>query len=119
MGQYREYPERHRGKSSERNPDMSKSQYRAQQCVVAGDPLSTESVRETSLAPRRQRKPYDSMADAPEPVAFKRKPAAHYLGISVQTLDRLVRRGLIRPNRALRHLVFSREELLRFLRNGQ
>jgi hypothetical protein len=51
--------------------------------------------------------------------ALKLKPAAQYLGgLSVPTMHRLIHRGLLRPNRALRHLIFSREELDRFLREG-
>jgi len=51
--------------------------------------------------------------------ALKLKPAAAYLGgLSVPTMHRLVQRGLLRPNRALRHLIFSRQELDRFLREG-
>jgi predicted site-specific integrase-resolvase len=41
--------------------------------------------------------------------------ARRYLGISVVTLHRLVRRGLLHPNRHLKRLVFSRIELDRFL----
>ena len=51
--------------------------------------------------------------------ALKLKPAAQYLGgLSVPTMHRLIHRGLLRPNRALRHLLFSRQELDRFLREG-
>jgi Helix-turn-helix domain len=51
--------------------------------------------------------------------ALKLKPAAEYIGgVSVPTMHRLIQRGLLRPNRALRHLIFSREELDRFLREG-
>ena len=51
--------------------------------------------------------------------ALKLKPAAQYLGgLSIPTIHRLIKRGLLRPNRALRHLLFSREELDRFLREG-
>jgi hypothetical protein len=50
------------------------------------------------------------------PGAFKAKGACQYLGgISLVSLHRLVERGLLRPNRCLRHLIFSREELDRFL----
>ena len=50
------------------------------------------------------------------PGAFKLKPAARYLGgLSVPTMHRLIDRGLLRPNRALRHLIFSKAELDRFL----
>jgi hypothetical protein len=53
------------------------------------------------------------------PSALKLKPAAQYLGgLSVPTMHRLIHRGLLRPNRALRHLLFSREERDRFLREG-
>jgi hypothetical protein len=50
---------------------------------------------------------------------LKLKAAAVYLGgLSIPTMHRLIHRGLLRPNRALRHLLFSREELDRFLRQG-
>jgi hypothetical protein len=49
-------------------------------------------------------------------VALKLKPAAKYLGnLSVPTMHRLVKRGLLKPNRKLRHLIFTLEELDRFL----
>ena len=52
--------------------------------------------------------------------ALKLKPAAEYLGgLSVPTMHRLVKRGLLRPNRATRHLLFPLNELDRFLRDGQ
>jgi Helix-turn-helix domain len=52
--------------------------------------------------------------------ALKLKPAARYLGgLSVPTMHRLVERGLLRPNRSLRHLLFPIEELDRFLKSGQ
>ena len=51
--------------------------------------------------------------------ALKLKPAAQYLGgLSVPTMHRLIHRGVLRPNRMLRQLLFSREELDRFLREG-
>jgi Helix-turn-helix domain len=51
--------------------------------------------------------------------AYKLKEAREFLGgISKPSIYRLVERGLLRPNRALRHLVFSREELMRFLRDN-
>jgi excisionase family DNA binding protein len=48
--------------------------------------------------------------------ALKLKPAAQYLSLSKPSVYRLVARGLLRPNRATRHLLFSIEELNRFLR---
>jgi hypothetical protein len=55
---------------------------------------------------------------------LKLKAAAAYLGgLSVPTMHRLIARGLIargllRPNRSLRHLLFPKSELDRFLREG-
>ena len=50
---------------------------------------------------------------------LKLKPAAAYLGgLSVPTMHRLIARGLLRPNRSLRHLLFTKSELDRFLRDG-
>jgi hypothetical protein len=48
--------------------------------------------------------------------ALKLKEARQYLGgVSTPTIHRLIKRGLLRPNRALRHLIFSKAELDRFL----
>ena len=50
------------------------------------------------------------------PGALKIKEAAAYLGgISQITVRRLIERGLIKPNRALRHILISKAELDRFL----
>ena len=50
--------------------------------------------------------------------ALKLKPACEYLGgISEITLRRLIARGLIKPNRALRHIIIPIAELDRFLLN--
>lgn len=52
--------------------------------------------------------------------ALKQPEARAYLGgISIPTLHRLIQRGLLKPNRATRHLIFPIEELDRFLRAGQ
>jgi hypothetical protein len=70
-------------------------------------------------AKRQQENGADKNPPAAVPGAFKLKRAAQYLGgISIPTIHRLMKRGLLRPNRALRHLLFSREELDRFLREG-
>jgi hypothetical protein len=58
----------------------------------------------------------------PAPIrgAFKLEEARHYLGgVSVPTMHRLVKRGLLKPNRSLRHLIFRRTDLDNFLANGQ
>jgi hypothetical protein len=52
--------------------------------------------------------------------ALKLKPAAQYLGgLSVPTMHRLMKRGLLRANHSTRHLLFTIEELNRFLKDGQ
>ncbi len=52
--------------------------------------------------------------------ALKLQDARQYLGgISIPTVHRLIKRGLIRPNRSTRHLIFPISELDRFLRDGQ
>jgi excisionase family DNA binding protein len=51
--------------------------------------------------------------------ALKLKPAAKYLGVSTITVRRLINRGLIKPNRSLRHLLLPISELARFLEGGQ
>ena len=51
--------------------------------------------------------------------ALKLKEARQYLGgLSTPTIHRLIQRGLLRPNRALRHLIFPVAELDRFLRDS-
>jgi len=52
--------------------------------------------------------------------ALKIKDAAEYLGgVSIITVRRLIKRGLIKPNLALRHILIPIEELDRFLTEGQ
>ncbi len=51
-----------------------------------------------------------------EKMGFKRAEAAIYLGITAVTIDRLTKRGLLHPSRALRHPIYSRDDLDRFLR---
>jgi hypothetical protein len=53
------------------------------------------------------------------PAALKLKDACIYLGgISPSALRRLIRRGLIKANRGLRHILIPVAELDRFLREG-
>jgi excisionase family DNA binding protein len=48
--------------------------------------------------------------------ALKLKDAAEYLGgVSTITVRRLIKRGLIKPNRALRHILIPITELDRFV----
>jgi excisionase family DNA binding protein len=52
--------------------------------------------------------------------ALKIKQAAEYLGgISTTSVRRLIKRGLIKVNRALRHVLIPVAELDRFLAEGQ
>jgi helix-turn-helix protein len=52
--------------------------------------------------------------------ALKLNPAREYLGgLSIPTMHRLIKRGLLKPNRSTRHLLFPISELDRFLRDGQ
>ena len=48
-------------------------------------------------------------------LALSRKEAAHALGVSPITVDRLSLRGLLRPSRATRRPLYAVEELRRFL----
>jgi len=47
--------------------------------------------------------------------ALKLKPAADYLSVSPVTARRLIKRGLIKPIRSIRHILISVNELNRFL----
>ena len=51
--------------------------------------------------------------------ALKLKDAANYLAVSPISVHRLIQRGLIKPNRALRHILIPIRELNRFLTEGQ
>jgi hypothetical protein len=52
--------------------------------------------------------------------ALKLKDACEYLGgISPSSVRRLINRKLLKPNRALRHLLIPVTELDRFLKEGQ
>jgi excisionase family DNA binding protein len=48
-------------------------------------------------------------------LAYTRHEVAEMLGISEPTIDRLVKRGLLKPIRATRRPLFSLPELERFL----
>jgi hypothetical protein len=51
-----------------------------------------------------------------EKQGYKRAEAAIYLGVAKITIDRLTKRGLLHPSRALRHPIYSKDDLDRFLR---
>jgi len=48
-------------------------------------------------------------------LAYTRTEAAALLGINPITLDRLAKRGLIHPSRALRRPLYPHAEIIRFL----
>ena len=52
-----------------------------------------------------------------EKKGFKRAEAAIYLGVTPVTIDRLRKRGLLHPSLALRHPIYSRDDLDRFLKD--
>ena len=52
-----------------------------------------------------------------EKLAYTRREAAYVISQSPATLDRLTERGLLHPSRATRRPLYTREELLRFLRS--
>ena len=49
------------------------------------------------------------------PRALQLKRAAQYIDVSEMSMRRLIKRGLIKPNRALRHILIPVAELERFL----
>lgn len=53
----------------------------------------------------------------PTRLAYSVQEAACMLGVCDKSVRRLILRGLIRPSRALRHILIPREELDRFLRD--
>ncbi len=50
-------------------------------------------------------------------LAFTRVEAAKMLGIAPITIDRLTKRGLLKPSRATRRPLYPESELLRFLKD--
>jgi ribosomal protein S20 len=55
------------------------------------------------------------MTTADNRLQLSRVEAAKWLGCSVPTIDRLVKRGLLHPNRATRRPMFAMKELERFI----
>jgi DNA-binding transcriptional MerR regulator len=65
------------------------------------------------MSANRSGKTHDD-ANTPQ-LAYTRTEAAKLLGINPITLDRLAKRGLIRPSRAIRRPLYPHTELVRFL----
>ena len=58
----------------------------------------------------------ESLPQIIQPGAYKLPGAAAYLGgLNLETVRRLVKRGLLKPCRGTRHMLFSKVELDRFL----
>ncbi|ADG66834.1 DNA binding domain protein, excisionase family [Planctopirus limnophila DSM 3776] len=55
-------------------------------------------------------------ANSPEPLACDRVQAARLLGLSLATLDRLVKRGEVPHRKIGRRVLFCRETLVKWLR---
>ena len=49
-------------------------------------------------------------------LAFTREETAALIGVTPSTIDRLTKRGLLRPSRATRRPLYALEEIRRFLR---
>jgi hypothetical protein len=64
---------------------------------------------------------YNHQVASTAPVgALKIKDAAQYLGgVAPITVRRLIKRGLLKPNRALRHILIPIAELDRFIAGAQ
>lgn len=66
----------------------------------------------------------NTSAQSPSPspsarLAYSIQETAHMLGVCDKSVRRLILRGLLRPSRALRHLLIPKHELDRFLRETQ
>jgi excisionase family DNA binding protein len=55
----------------------------------------------------------------PPRLAYSLKETATMLGVCEKSVRRLIHRGLIRPSRALRHILIPKIEIERFLRDTQ
>ena len=76
-------------------------------------------LKHKSQIPKTNRNGDSTNAEAKthiEKKGFKRAEAAVYLGVAKITIDRLTKRGLLHPSRALRHPIYSKDDLDRFLR---
>lgn len=64
--------------------------------------------------------PLEKQSDAPAltRLAFTTKETAHILGLSYPTIIRLNQRGLLKSSTALRHKLFPKTEIERFLKTS-
>jgi excisionase family DNA binding protein len=59
----------------------------------------------------------EGQAVVPQRLAYSLRETAAMLGICEKSVRRLIHRGLIRPCRALRHILIPKTEIERFLRD--
>ena len=88
---------------------------------VAARGAKSRNEPPTALVEYVRRRGHETKVEANgfSPAAFKLKPAAAYLGgLSVPTMHRLVKDGKLRPFRQVRHLLFTKSELDRWLVAG-
>jgi excisionase family DNA binding protein len=74
------------------------------------------SAPSTASGHRGAETPYLSPEHFSCRLAFSVRETAEILGVSEKTVRRLVSRGLLRPSRALRHLLIPKKEIERFLK---
>jgi excisionase family DNA binding protein len=79
-----------------------------------GSALPNPKPATKNLMPNKSKHP----AAKTQPAALKLKEAAQFLNVSVPTVHRLRRRGLLRANRMTRHCLFPISELQRALEAG-
>jgi hypothetical protein len=104
--------------------DMARSMYRLEALVRMKEQLiaflrSPEAASaQGSIAPSLKSfaPPQSRVEVKSSKIALNRKEAAEALGVSVVTLDRLVRRRLLTPSIAIRRPLFSPSELERFMK---
>jgi excisionase family DNA binding protein len=82
----------------------------------------------TAEKPKKKRKPYSewkpparrtNTVPLTERGAFQIREAADYLSLSVATVRRLIKRGLLQRLPGVRHIVITRADCDRFLREQQ
>jgi hypothetical protein len=71
---------------------------------------------ETSFLP--QAETISAPTRATDKLAFSKKELCDAIGVSPVTLWRLEKRGLLRPVAGIRHRIYSRKEVERFLSSG-
>src|SRR5690242_8160993 len=83
----------------------------APQAIEAGQ---IQRGTDTMFRPHPFTRPINSSAEIVR-LAFSVKETARILGVSTKTVRRLICRGLLKPSKALRHLLIPKREIERFL----